>query len=139
MRLFPKPFLFVCNFSFTFLMFLFLCLNLLVTSEKKAPNSRTEMNVRRQSVAFPASPPSTGVQMLQRRESLVKPTWQNVCPGEISPSTLEKVNGIENKIQDIVQQSNYHNQGENGGVNTAELRRQYSKKNGEVFDIYGKV
>lgn len=100
------------------------------------------MNVRRQSLAYAPAPPLTGTPLLQRRQSLVKPTWQNVCPGEISPSTLEKVNGIENKIHDIVQHSNYHNQMENGGAvssSSGELRRQYSKKNGEVFDIYGKV
>lgn len=96
------------------------------------------MNIRRQSLAYAPAPPPNGTPSLQRRESLVKPTWQNVCPGEISPSTLEKVNGIENKIHDIVQQSNYHNHGENGG-SCAELRRQYSKRDGEVIDIYGKV
>uniref|UniRef100_A0A1A9V3R3 Uncharacterized protein n=1 Tax=Glossina austeni TaxID=7395 RepID=A0A1A9V3R3_GLOAU len=30
----------------------------------------------------------------ERRESLVKPTWQNIQPGEISVKTLEKINGI---------------------------------------------
>lgn len=100
------------------------------------------MNARRQSLAYAPAPPQAGTPILQRRESLVKPTWQNVCPGEISPSTLEKVNGIESRIHDIAQQSNYHNHVENGVTvcsSNTELRRQYSKKNGEVFDIYGKV
>ncbi|KAL9904361.1 RAS oncogene family member Rab26 isoform 3-T4 [Glossina fuscipes fuscipes] len=30
----------------------------------------------------------------ERRESLVKPTWQNIRPGQISVKTLEKINGI---------------------------------------------
>lgn len=36
-----------------------------------------------------SSPSATG-----RRESLVKPTWQNIRPGQIPVKTLEKINGI---------------------------------------------
>lgn len=41
----------------------------------------------------------------QRRESLVKPTWQNVCPGEVPFETLEKLNQLSNgEQQSILQQ-----------------------------------
>lgn len=32
----------------------------------------------------------------QRRESLVKPTWQNICPGQVSADTLEKLKKMGN-------------------------------------------
>lgn len=35
----------------------------------------------------------------QRRESLVKPTWQNVCPGEVPFDTLEKLSSLSNGEQ----------------------------------------
>lgn len=38
----------------------------------------------------------------QRRESLVKPTWQNVCPGEVPFDTLEKLNALNNGEQDSI-------------------------------------
>lgn len=40
-----------------------------------------------------------------RRESLVKPTWQNVCPGEVPFDTLEKLNKLcEGEQQSILMQ-----------------------------------
>lgn len=40
-----------------------------------------------------------------RRESLVKPTWQNVCPGEVPFETLEKLNKLgEDDKQSILMQ-----------------------------------
>lgn len=38
----------------------------------------------------------------QRRESIVKPTWQNVCPGEVPYDTLEKLNQLSNGQQQQV-------------------------------------
>lgn len=34
-----------------------------------------------------------------RRESLVKPTWQNVCPGEVPHQTLDRLNQLSNGEQ----------------------------------------
>lgn len=40
----------------------------------------------------------------QRRESLVKPTWQNVVPGEVPFETLEKLNELSNGEQNSILQ-----------------------------------
>lgn len=37
-----------------------------------------------------------------RRESLVKPTWQNVCPGEVPFDTLDKLNQLSNGEQQSI-------------------------------------
>lgn len=53
------------------------------------------------------SPQHSPKPQLQRRESLVKPTWQNVCPGEVPFDTLEKLNKLSNgEQQQILQQYN---------------------------------
>lgn len=57
-----------------------------------------------------------------RRESLVKPTWQNIRPGQIPLKTLEKINGItsdsDNEDCEYLRRSslNYAN---NGSTSTA--------------------
>ncbi|XP_030570391.1 uncharacterized protein LOC115769623 isoform X4 [Drosophila novamexicana] len=35
-----------------------------------------------------------------RRESLVKPTWQHITPGQLPPKTLDKINGIASDDSD---------------------------------------
>ncbi|XP_023033394.1 transcription factor Maf isoform X2 [Drosophila willistoni] len=35
-----------------------------------------------------------------RRESLVKPTWQHITPGQLPPKTLDKINGITSDDSD---------------------------------------
>ncbi|BFF99185.1 ras-related protein Rab-26 [Drosophila madeirensis] len=35
-----------------------------------------------------------------RRESLVKPTWQHITPGQLPPKTLDKINGINSDDSD---------------------------------------
>ncbi|XP_037945388.1 uncharacterized protein LOC119677897 [Teleopsis dalmanni] len=35
-----------------------------------------------------------------RRESLIKPTWQHITPGQIPPKTLDKINGITSDDSD---------------------------------------
>lgn len=63
-----------------------------------------------------------------RRESLVKPTWHNVCPGQVPADTLEKLNQLG-------QDTTYpiHKDNNNKAVGTNH-RRQV-----ELFDIFGKV
>ncbi|CAD7081909.1 unnamed protein product [Hermetia illucens] len=65
---------------------------------------------------------------LQRRESLVKPTWQNVCPGQVSPKTLERVNGIEEGLHELTVNNNHAK---------ADIKK--TRKQVELFDIFGKV
>lgn len=50
------------------------------------------------SVATPPSPFSSGSPT--RRESLVKPTWQHITPGQLPPKTLDKINGIASDDSD---------------------------------------
>ncbi|XP_037906995.1 ras-related protein Rab-37-like isoform X2 [Hermetia illucens] len=64
---------------------------------------------------------------LQRRESLVKPTWQNVCPGQVSPKTLERVNGIEEGLHELTVNNNHAK---------ADIKK--TRKQVELFDIFGK-
>lgn len=45
---------------------------------------------------------------LQRRESLVKPTWHNVCPGQVPHDTLEKLNKLSSNEQRQYQQLNQY-------------------------------
>lgn len=64
------------------------------------------ITARKQSYPSPQIQQSPQIQM-QRRESLVKPTWQNVCPGEVPIDTLEKLNQLSNGEQtQILQQYN---------------------------------
>lgn len=98
---------------------------------------------------------STPIPALQRRESLVKPTWANISPGQVPPSTLD----------DLVSSSNNGSSSSSngaGGNNTASnnvpntnpnselgmLSNKLLAKNGsqkqkkrevELYDIFGKV
>ncbi|XP_055845217.1 ras-related protein Rab-37 isoform X2 [Episyrphus balteatus] len=89
-----------------------------------------------------AGPSSPVTKELHRRESLVKPTWQNVCPGQVSPKTLERVNGIDNGLEDPP-----HGGGGASAAgttcnesNTRQLSRKPSRSSSnEIYDIFGKV
>lgn len=50
----------------------------------------------------PCSPHHSPKPQEQRRESLVKPTWQNVCPGEVPFDTLEQLNKLSNGGQQSI-------------------------------------
>ncbi|XP_055845218.1 ras-related protein Rab-26 isoform X3 [Episyrphus balteatus] len=88
-----------------------------------------------------AGPSSPVTKELHRRESLVKPTWQNVCPGQVSPKTLERVNGIDNGLEDPP-----HGGGGASAAgttcnesNTRQLSRKPSRSSSnEIYDIFGK-
>lgn len=71
-----------------------------------------------------------------RRESLVKPTWHNVCPGQVPPDTLEKLSQLGHSEHEttypILKDNN--NKINNKVTAAAQLRRQV-----ELFDIFGKV
>ncbi|XP_037044812.1 ras-related protein Rab-37 isoform X4 [Bradysia coprophila] len=70
-----------------------------------------------------------------RRESLVKPTWHNVCPGQVPPDTLEKLNLLGHSVHEttypILKDNN--NKINNKVAITTQQRRQV-----ELFDIFGK-
>ncbi|KAH8295725.1 hypothetical protein KR018_005932 [Drosophila ironensis] len=57
--------------------------------------------VRKPSISMAAS---TGSPLASgsptRRESLVKPTWQHITPGQLPPKTLDKINGIASDDSD---------------------------------------
>lgn len=39
---------------------------------------------------------------MPRRQSIVKPTWQNVCPGEVPHETLDRLNQLSNGDQSTI-------------------------------------
>ncbi|XP_037720454.1 ras-related protein Rab-5C isoform X3 [Drosophila subpulchrella] len=52
------------------------------------------------SVASPSPLASGSTGSPTRRESLVKPTWQHITPGQLPPKTLDKINGIASDDSD---------------------------------------
>jgi len=52
------------------------------------------------SVANPSPLASGSTGSPTRRESLVKPTWQHITPGQLPPKTLDKINGIASDDSD---------------------------------------
>lgn len=77
-------------------------------------------------------------EVYQRRESLVKPTWHNVFPGQVPADTLQKLNKMGNGGH----HETYTNTGSNnnqinalitGGGSAAGQRQE------EPFDLFGKV
>lgn len=96
---------------------------------------------------------------LQRRESLVKPTWANISPGQVPSSAFDElVNSANNGAQDI---DGYGNGGGGvGGGTTGQvegepqselgmlsnkllakngLNQRQKKREVELYDIFGKV
>lgn len=92
-----------------------------------------------------------GSPALNRRESLVKPTWHNVCPGEVPADTLEKLNKLTNGERHQLHQLNQHDSilmgddaaGANGNgagaVGPLIGKTGAARKQVELFDIFGKV
>lgn len=86
---------------------------------------------------------------LQRRESLVKPTWHNVCPGQVPADTLEKLNKMSNGTHDFGKMTIASNDGQQtiaggGGNNNVQIgcnspKLLNQKRQVELFDIFGKV
>lgn len=110
---------------------------------------------RRQSNSLqhqPSSVPGSPVPM-QRRESLVKPTWHNVCPGDVPADTFEKLNKLSNGERNQLNQLNqYEGSGSpkagdelaacgsnnnNAIVNKASIAAQ--RRQVDLYDIFGKV
>lgn len=70
-----------------------------------------------------------------RRESLVKPTWHNVCPGQVPPDTLEKLNQLGHSVHETTYPILKDNNNKIGNkVAVTNPRCQV-----ELFDIFGKV
>lgn len=79
---------------------------------------------------------SKSEQPYQRRESLVKPTWQNICPGQVPADTLEKLKKMGNSC-DIGPNENTNT---TGGASISSSGLQSSTDRADVgFDIFGKV
>lgn len=75
-------------------------------------------------------------EVYQRRESLVKPTWHNVCPGQVSAETLDKLNKMGN---------GGHHENYNTGSNNNQINALITgggaagQRQEEPFDLFGKV
>lgn len=109
-------------------------------------------NIRRHSSQIPhqASAPGSPAS-LQRRESLVKPTWHNVCPGDVPPDTLEKLNKLSNGERHQLNQLNQYEGAQKeddastaiqiGGNNNSPLVSKVGsqRRQVELYDIFGKV
>lgn len=74
----------------------------------------------------------------QRRESLVKPTWHNVCPGQVPAETLEKLNKMGNGGG---QHESYTSTGSNNNQINALISGggAAGQRQEEAYDLFGKV
>lgn len=70
-----------------------------------------------------------------RRESLVKPTWHNVCPGQVPPETLEKLN----QLGHTVHETTYPILKDNNNKINNKIVGNTQRRQVELFDIFGKV
>lgn len=61
-----------------------------------------KQQLQQQQLQLGDNPQNTPIPQMHRRESLVKPTWQNVCPGEVPYDTLEKLNQLSNGDQQTI-------------------------------------
>lgn len=76
-------------------------------------------------------------ELYQRRESLVKPTWHNVCPGQVPADTLEKLKKMGNGGHD-----NYLVTGNNNNqalIGVGGVGPQQQQRPEDTFDLFGKV
>lgn len=90
-----------------------------------------------------------GTPTMKRRESLVKPTWHNVCPGEVPADTLEKLNKLTNGERHQLHQLNQHDSilmgddanptGNGAGAGSLVGKMGAHRKQVELYDIFGKV
>lgn len=126
-----------------------------LTNHNSPSNGAKNPNVTQHQSNIPGSP------AMQRRESLVKPTWHNVCPGEVPADTLEKLNKLTNGERHQLHQlnSNQHDgaplnddtanaNGANGGSGGANNNNPaiggqsigaHQRRQVELYDIFGKV
>lgn len=89
-------------------------------------------------------PRSPRPQEVQRRESLVKPTWQNVNPGQVSPSTLNATFaagmsdgvGFGTQNQPPLEVANMNNNAITSGKQPS---IQQQRREVELYDIFSKV
>lgn len=70
-----------------------------------------------------------------RRESLVKPTWCNVVPGQVPKETLEKLNQLGHSVHDTT----YPIVKDNNNKITKKIYVSNQRRQVELFDIFGKV
>ena len=86
----------------------------------------------------------TTTDLYQRRESLVKPTWHNVCPGQMSTDTLDKLNKLTNGSGcgsgGYDQKSSAHNFTGTNNINQSNSFIGCNpQRHEEIFDVFGKV
>lgn len=118
-----------------------------VTNHNSPQNYPKQANSLQQQLNSPGSPA-----LSQRRESLVKPTWHNVCPGQVPPDTLEKLNKLTNGERHQLQQLNQHEGAQKAGSdgnganvaagnnnNPLVAQAGCQRRQVELFDIFGKV
>lgn len=76
-------------------------------------------------------------EVYQRRESLVKPTWHNVCPGQVPAETLDKLNKMGNGSH----HEHYTHTGSNNNQINALMTGSGAggQRQEETFDLFGKV
>lgn len=83
----------------------------------------------------------------QRRESLVKPTWHNVIPGQVPPATLEKLNKLGSEDDNLTSNNDILNSSTSGKLTSGISNNQINtnklvgnqRRQVELFDIFGKV
>lgn len=72
----------------------------------------------------------------KRRESLVKPTWQNICPGQVSADTMEKLKKMGNSCDTG---TNEHTIAQGTTSNNTNGSQTTTDRPEVGFDIFGKV
>lgn len=81
-----------------------------VTAASLSPSAKSNTTPLQHQLQYDTRSESTNSSPIHgRRESLVKPTWQNIRPGQIPLKTLDKINGIisdsDNEDSDCVRRS----------------------------------
>lgn len=71
-----------------------------------------------------------------RRESLVKPTWPTVVPGQVPSSALSSIGGLNNGLHDI---DSTINGSSLTTINTGNQKIINSRREVELYDIFCKV
>lgn len=95
-----------------------------------------------------ANPP----EVYQRRESLVKPTWHNVAPGQVPADTLDKLKKMNNGAHEHYANSggSFSATGGGSGLNNNQINVMngsgpsgggggHQHRQEEAFDLFGKV
>lgn len=95
-----------------------------------------------------ANPP----EVYQRRESLVKPTWHNVAPGQVPADTLDKLKKMNNAHEHYANSGgSFAATGGGSGLNNNQINVMngsgpsggggggHQHRQEEAFDLFGKV